>query len=128
MGNEGTTQFGTAEVLAGEFCEILDRPDQGPEATTANLSRIAAVGPDLVMDNGAELIAACLASDHAPRGATEETTSGAYALREDHAGQVGFPVIVIDPNFDLVPGPQPVPETINNQVATAMLHSMGQLR
>ena len=33
MGNEGTTQFGTAEVLSSQGCEVLDRPGQGPEAT-----------------------------------------------------------------------------------------------
>ncbi len=96
MGNEGTTQFGTVEVLAGDDCEILDRPGQGPEATAINLARIASTEPDLILDNGAELIGACLANAKPPRGATEETTSGAFRLREDHAGQVGFPVIVIN--------------------------------
>ncbi|MGI9594833.1 MAG: adenosylhomocysteinase [Acidimicrobiales bacterium] len=96
MGNEGTTQFGTVEVLSGQGCEVLDRPGQGPEATAANLSRIASTGPDLVLDNGAELIGACLDTARPPRGATEETTSGAFRLREDHAGLVRFPVIVIN--------------------------------
>ncbi len=96
MGNEGTTQFGTVEVLAGQGCEILDRPGQGPEATAEHLDRIASTEPDLVLDNGAELIAACLGNTNPPRGATEETTSGAFRLREDHTGQVGFPVIVIN--------------------------------
>ncbi len=34
---------------------------------------------------------------------------------------------LIDPDRDLKPGPQPVPESINERVATAMLESMGQL-
>ncbi len=96
MGNEGTTQFGTVEVLSGQDCEILDRPDQGQEATGEHLHRIASAEPDLVLDNGAELIGACLDTTNPPRGATEETTSGAFRLREDHAGLVGFPVIVIN--------------------------------
>ena len=96
MGNEGTSQFGTAEVLSSQGCEVLDRPGQGPEATAVHLSRIASTGPDLVLDNGAELIGACLDNASPPLGATEETTSGAFRLREDHAGQVGFPVIVIN--------------------------------
>lgn len=96
MGNEGTTQFGTVDVLASEWCEILDQRGQGPDATSANLARIAAAKPDLVLDNGAELIGACVSAGHHPRGATEETTSGAFRLREDHAGEVGFPVIVIN--------------------------------
>ena len=96
MGNEGTTQFGTAEVLSSQGGEVLDRPGQGPEATAVHLSRIASAGPDLVLDNGAELIGACLDNASPPLGATEETTSGAFRLREDYAGQVGFPVIVIN--------------------------------
>ncbi len=101
MGNEGTTQFGTVEVLTQDAttagsCEILDRPGDGPSETAANLRRIAATKPDLVLDNGAELIAACLAGGHRPVGATEETTSGAFRLREEHAGNVSFPVIVIN--------------------------------
>ena len=96
MGNEGTTQFGTAEVLSEMGCEILDRPGQGPEATADNLARIASAEPQLVLDNGAELIVACLANSHVPVGATEETTSGAFRLREEHAGEVRFPVIVIN--------------------------------
>lgn len=96
MGNEGTTQFGTAEVLLSQGCEVLDRPRQRPEATVTNLAQIASTQPDLVLDNGAELIGACLENARPPQGATEETTSGAFSLREDHAGQVGFPVIVIN--------------------------------
>lgn len=96
MGNEGTTQFGTVEALAGPTCRILDRPEQGVHATAANLAAIAAAAPDLVLDNGAELIAACLDVDHHPWGATEETTSGAFRLREERSGQVAFPVIVIN--------------------------------
>jgi len=33
---------------------------------------------------------------------------------------------LVDPSFDLVNGPQAVPDNINNQIATAMLHAMGQ--
>ena len=96
MGNEGTTQFGTAEVLSEWGCEVLDRRGGDASATAANLAQIAAERPDLVLDNGAELIAACLAGGHRPIGATEETTSGAFKLREDYAGHVDFPIIVIN--------------------------------
>lgn len=96
MGNEGTTQFGTASVIADWGCELLDRPNDGPGAKAEHLARIAGVEPDLVLDNGAELIAACLGNETPPLGATEETTSGAFRLREDHAGEIGFPVIVIN--------------------------------
>ncbi len=96
MGNDGTTQFGTAEALSSPKCEILDRPGDGPEAALANLDQIASAEPDLVLDNGAELIVACLGGGRPPRGATEETTSGSFLLRERHAGQIEFPIIVIN--------------------------------
>ena len=96
MGNEGTTQFGTAEALADRGCEVLDRPGDGKGAVGAHLGRIARAAPDLVLDNGAELIEACMSAGRPPKGATEETTSGAFRLREALAGAVGFPVIVIN--------------------------------
>ena len=64
--------------------------------TAVHLSRIASIEPDLVLDNGAELIGTCLENSKPPLGATEETTSGAFRLREIHANQIGFPVIVIN--------------------------------
>jgi len=35
---------------------------------------------------------------------------------------------LVDPSYDLSPGPQAVPHPVNTRVASAMLHSMGQLR
>jgi hypothetical protein len=35
---------------------------------------------------------------------------------------------LIDPEFDLGAGPQAVPTSVNNRIATSMLESMGQLR
>ena len=96
MGNEGTTQFGTAEALIGRGCVVLDRPDDGKAAVRDHLSQIASARPDLVLDNGGELIEACVRAGRSPRGATEETTSGAFRLREGLAGAVEFPVIVIN--------------------------------
>lgn len=83
-------------MLAEWGCEVLDSPDDGVDATRFHLDEIASMKPDLVLDNGAELIAACLEAGHRPMGATEETTSGAFRLREDYAGTVSFPVIVIN--------------------------------
>ena len=80
MGNEGTTRFGTAEALADRGCEVLDRRGDGKAEVRAHLSRIAAAGPDLVLDNGAELIEACIRAGR--------LTGGSH--RGDHFG--GFPV------------------------------------
>jgi len=34
---------------------------------------------------------------------------------------------LVDPAFDLDPGPQPVPYSVNTTIASAMLKAMGQL-
>ncbi len=96
IGNQGTTQFDTVEHLVDAGAVIIEKPDETKDDIRANLATIAAAKPDIVLDNGAELIAACLAINHAPIGATEETTSGAFLLREQYQDQVPFPVIVIN--------------------------------
>lgn len=96
IGNEHTTQFGTVAEVSSWGCEVLEEPGDGPVEVQDNLREIAGLEPELVLDNGAELITACLSNAMLPLGATEETTSGAFRLREDFAGQVGFPVIVIN--------------------------------
>ena len=96
LGNVGTTQSDAADYLRGRGCVVLDEPGDDAVAVADKIRRIAAEEPDLVLDNGAELIVACLAGDKQPLGATEETTSGATLLREGHPGEVGFPVIVIN--------------------------------
>ena len=130
MGNEGTTQFGTAAVLSERGCEILDRDDDDAQATSSHLTQIAAGRPDLVLDNGAELIAACLANGHQPIGATEETTSGAFKLREDYAGQVGFPVIVINdsPLKSIVENKHGVGESVVDTIVRATNISLHKKR
>ena len=63
----------------------------------AHVARVLASAPDLLLDNGADLIAATVAADatHVV-AATEETTSGRHRLLGELAGKVGFPVIVIN--------------------------------
>jgi len=130
MGNEGTTQFGTADVLREWGCEVLDRPADDAQATAVHLVQIAAEQPDLVLDNGAELIAACLATGYQPIGATEETTSGAFKLREDYAGQVGFPVIVINdsPLKSIVENKHGVGESVVDTIVRATNISLHKKR
>ena len=56
-----------------------------------------ASAPDLLLDNGADLIAGTVAADATNVvAATEETTSGRHRLLGELAGKVGFPVVVIN--------------------------------
>jgi len=96
IGNQGTTQFDTVEFLRDAGADIIEQPDESKTDIAANLDTIAASEPHIVLDNGAELIIRCFDNGAPPVGATEETTSGAFLLREKYQGQVGFPVIVIN--------------------------------
>jgi adenosylhomocysteinase len=63
----------------------------------AHVERVLASDPDLLLDNGADLIAGMVArAGGRVFAATEETTSGANRLREELAGRVPFPVVVIN--------------------------------
>ena len=96
LGNVGTTQFDTVAEIESWGCEVLDRPNDDTHSVSAHLEHMAAMGFDLLLDNGAELIVACIEASRLPLGATEETTSGALLLREQYAQQVRMPVIVIN--------------------------------
>lgn len=96
LGNKGTTNDELAELLQREDIEVLgDRADDD-STMQAHLATLAAATPDVVLDNGAELIEMLVAGGEHPRGATEETTSGAFTLRGPLKGKVPFPVIVIN--------------------------------
>ena len=130
VGNAGTTQFGTVEVLRDSGCVILDQPGDGPEEWQAHVAAIAATQPDLVLDNGAELIVASLGNVKPPIGATEETTSGAFLLREEHPGQVPFPVIVINdsPLKSIVENKHGVGESVIDTIVRSTNISMHKKR
>ena len=62
-----------------------------------HVARVLASEPDLLLDNGADLIAATAAAkDTRVVAATEETTSGRHRLLGELRGMVDFPVIVIN--------------------------------
>lgn len=119
LGNFGTTQFGTVEALRSAGFEVLDEPGDDAAAALEKVVRLASSSPDLVLDNGAEVIAAVLDRGQTVRGATEETTSGAMRLRERYGGRVPFPVVVINdsPLKSLVENKHGVGESVIDTVA-----------
>ena len=96
LGNKGTTDDKLAEFLRSEDIKVLGERRDTNEVLSAHLTTLASSRPDVVLDNGAELIAMLAADANHPRGATEETTSGALTLRGELKGQVPFPVVVIN--------------------------------
>jgi adenosylhomocysteinase len=109
-GNLGTTQDDVVASLNREGIRAIGRRADTPEEHLGNVARIAGSGLDLVLDNGADIIAA--ADDQRIIGATEETTSGGNRLRSELAERVGYPVIVINDS--------PLKAIVENQ------HSVGQ--
>jgi adenosylhomocysteinase len=97
-GHPATTDDAVAAALARDpGIVVYGRRADGTEEHAAHVERVLDAGPDLLLDNGADLAAGTLAR-RASRvtAGTEETTSGANRLREELAGRVPFPVIVIN--------------------------------
>ncbi|MDH3731197.1 MAG: adenosylhomocysteinase [Acidimicrobiia bacterium] len=95
-GNLGTTQSATVAALNEQGIEAIGSSDDDLETHLGHVATIVAKKPDLLLDNGADLVAASLGLGHTPRGGTEETTSGAFRLRDEFVDRVSFPVIVIN--------------------------------
>lgn len=97
-GSPATTDDAVAAALAREpAMRVYARGDDTLADHERHVERILAAQPDILVDNGADLVTACLAAGGSPVvAATEETTSGATRLRGDLAGRVDFPVIVVN--------------------------------
>jgi adenosylhomocysteinase len=96
-GSPATTDDGTAaflDSLDGIAVWAAKADDVAAHAT--HIERILDWGPDLLLDNGADLIAGTVGRRLAVTAATEETTSGANRLKSELSSRVPFPVIVID--------------------------------
>ncbi|MEV7693481.1 adenosylhomocysteinase [Microbacterium sp. NPDC089189] len=97
-GNIGTTQPDTAEALRALGVVVLGARDDTVLEREAHLDAMLAQRPDLVLDNGGDLVIRLI--EGAPRspdfrGATEETTTGAFRIRALDASP-DFPVVVIN--------------------------------
>lgn len=92
-GSPGTTQDDVAGALAASGVRVYGRRSDGTAAHRSNILGVLEHRPQLLLDNGADLVAAL---DYEVTGATEETTTGANRLREELSGNVAFPVIVIN--------------------------------
>lgn len=97
-GSPGTTDDDVAAALRRDLgIEVLGRRDESFDDHLEHVQALVASGPDALVDNGADLIAAALrAADARVRFATEETTSGVRRLRGELGGRVPFPVVLIN--------------------------------
>jgi adenosylhomocysteinase len=97
-GNHGSTQDDIVAFLREQGMTVLGRRDDTIEQHRANVAAVLDVGPDILLDNGADLAAGVVArgAEAGVLGGTEETTSGGDRLRGELAGRVPFPVVVIN--------------------------------
>lgn len=100
-GNIGTTHPDTADALRAMGVTVIGTRHDGQHSHARNLNTLLAAQPDLIMDNGGELIERLVHG--APRspgflGATEETTTGGRRVRALPV-QPDFPVIVINDSY-----------------------------
>jgi adenosylhomocysteinase len=96
--NPRSTQDAVCAALVRRGIEVHARHGASADEFTADLLAVADTGPELVVDDGAELTRRIL--EHRPdlverlRGVTEETTTGVARLRAmAAAGRLGFPAI-----------------------------------
>jgi adenosylhomocysteinase len=97
-GNHGSTQDDIVAVLRSRGHTVFGARDDTIEQHHANLASVLDAAPDIILDNGADLIAGLVERGAADAvfGGTEETTSGGDRLRGELLGRVPFPVIVIN--------------------------------
>jgi adenosylhomocysteinase len=96
--NPGSTQDAVCAALVGRGIEVHATHGASPDEFTRDLLDVADTGPEIVIDDGAELTRRIV--EHRPdlverlAGVTEETTTGVARLRAmEAAGKLTFPAI-----------------------------------
>ena len=96
-----TLAAGGAEIVAflrAGGMTVFGARDDDWDQHHVNVQSVIDARPSILLDNGADLVAGVVAQGLADSviGGTEETTSGGLRLRDELAGAVPFPVIVIN--------------------------------
>ncbi len=95
-GNLNTTQEDACDYLRARGVEVVGGPTSDPAEHDANLRRVVAARPELLLDNGGDLFVRYLEEPYdGLRGGTEETTSGRIRL-EPLRDRLRLPLLVIN--------------------------------
>ena len=113
-GNLGSTQDDIVEVLKSWGMTIYGERSTDKEEHLRNIAKTVSVKPELLLDNGADLVECSLKNNLTSfiLGGTEETTSGDDKLRAKFINKINFPIIVINDS--------PLKRIVENQ------HAVGQ--
>lgn len=97
-GNHGSTQDDIVAFLRTQGMTVFGTRDDTIQAHHSNIASVLDGAPDILLDNGGDLAAGVAERGITTGviGGTEETTSGGIRLREELAGRVPFPMIVIN--------------------------------
>lgn len=95
-GNHGSTQDDIVAFLRGQGMTVFGSRDDDLDQHHRNVASVAEARPTILLDNGADLAALAAADPTGIIGGTEETTSGGIRLRDELAGRIPFPMIVIN--------------------------------
>ncbi|HEY0755721.1 MAG TPA: adenosylhomocysteinase [Ktedonobacteraceae bacterium] len=97
-GSPGTTKNDVVAALRQEGIIVYGQQEDDGRQHQENIRQVMAHEPQLLLDNGADLVAAYLANPGRGQviAGTEETTTGANRLRGELSSGVSFPIIVIN--------------------------------
>jgi adenosylhomocysteinase len=97
-GSPGTTKDDVAATLRRAGVVVYGRQEDDGGRHQENIRQVLSHGPHLLLDNGADLVAAYLADPGRGRviAGSEETTTGANRLRGELSAALAFPIIVIN--------------------------------
>lgn len=95
-GNHGSTQDDIVAYLRTLGMTVFGSRDDDLAQHHRNVASVAEAKPTILLDNGADLAALAAADTSGIIGGTEETTSGGIRLRDELAGRIPFPMIVIN--------------------------------
>ena len=95
-GNHGTSQDDVVAYLNARGIDARGSRFDDLETHLGVVASVVADEPDMLLDNGADLVSLVLENDIEVIGGTEETTSGHMRLDGEFRERVSFPMIVIN--------------------------------
>jgi adenosylhomocysteinase len=95
--NPLTVQDGVAAALVGQGVPVQARRGEDADTYAAHVGALAEWGPDITLDDGADLLMLLHRWERRVRGGAEETRTGLLRLRRlEHEGKLTCPVIAVN--------------------------------